>query len=124
MNKGSTLAVVAMIFGAAVMVYPYAFMLSSSFKTRKEFAEDRQSLIPARYQPSHILADMRSEESARDWPGADWPLYQNYVDAIRYGQRVTVVSLPPPAVLAGASGLKVVGPHAFGYDVAYSPLHG
>jgi ABC-type glycerol-3-phosphate transport system permease component len=29
---------------------------------------------------------MRGEESARDWPGADWPLYQNYVDAIRYGQ--------------------------------------
>jgi hypothetical protein len=35
MNKGSKLAVVAMIFGAAVMVYPYAFMLGSSFKTRK-----------------------------------------------------------------------------------------
>ncbi len=86
MNKGSKLAVVAMIFGAAVMVYPYAFMLGSSFKTRKEFAEDRQSLIPPRFQPSEVLASMRGEESARDWPGADWPLYQNYVDAIRYGQ--------------------------------------
>jgi ABC-type glycerol-3-phosphate transport system permease component len=61
-------------------------MLGSSFKTRKEFAEDRQSLTPARYQLGHILADLRGEESARDWPGADWPLYQNYVDAIRYGQ--------------------------------------
>ena len=86
MNKGSKLAVVAMIFGAAVMVYPYAFMLGSSFKTRKEFAEDRQSLIPPRFQPGEVLASMRGEESARDWPGADWPLYQNYVDAIRYGQ--------------------------------------
>ncbi len=86
MNKGSKFAVVAMIFGAAVMVYPYAFMLGSSFKTRKEFAEDRQSLIPPRFQPGEVLASMRGEESARDWPGADWPLYQNYVDAIRYGQ--------------------------------------
>lgn len=86
MNKGSKLAVLTMIFGAAVMVYPYAFMLGSSFKTRKEFAEDRQSLIPPRFQPGEVLASMRGEESARDWPGADWPLYQNYVDAIRYGQ--------------------------------------
>lgn len=45
-------------------------------------------------------------------------------DAIRYGQRVTVVSLPPPAVLTEPAGLAVVGPHAFGYDVEYSPLHG
>ena len=85
-NRGSTVALVAMIIGAVIMVYPYAFMLGSSFKTRKEFAEDRQSLIPSRYQPGHILASLRGEESARDWPGADWPLYQNYVDAIRYGQ--------------------------------------
>ena len=85
-NRGSTVALVAMIIGAVIMVYPYAFMLGSSFKTRKEFAEDRQSLLPARYHPAHILAAMRGEESARDWPGADWPLYQNYVDAIRYGQ--------------------------------------
>ena len=85
-NRGSTVALVAMIIGAVIMVYPYAFMLGSSFKTRKEFAEDRQSLLPARYQPAHILAAMRGEESARDWPGADWPLYQNYIDAIRYGQ--------------------------------------
>ena len=40
-----------MIIGAIIMVYPYAFMLGSSFKTRKEFAEDRQSLIPPRFQP-------------------------------------------------------------------------
>ena len=86
MNKGSQLALVAMIIGAIIMVYPYAFMLGSSFKTRKEFAEDRQSLIPPRFQPGEVLASMRGEESARDWPGADWPLYQNYVDAIRYGQ--------------------------------------
>ena len=44
-------------------------------------------------------------------------------ESIRYGQRVTVVSLPPPDVLTGADGLKVVGPRAFGYDMDYVPLH-
>ncbi len=85
MNKGSRLALVVMILGAIIMVYPYAFMLGSSFKTRKEFAEDRQSLIPPRFQPSEVIASWRGEKSAREWPGADWPLHQNYVDAIRYG---------------------------------------
>ena len=33
-----------------------------------------------------MLAHLRGEDSARDWPGSDWPVYQNYVDAIRYGQ--------------------------------------
>ena len=85
MNKGSRLALVVMILGAIIMVYPYAFMLGSSFKTRKEFAEDRQSLIPPRFQPSEVIASWRGEKSAREWPGAEWPLHQNYVDAIRYG---------------------------------------
>ena len=85
MNKGSRLALVVMILGAIIMVYPYAFMLGSSFKTRKEFAEDRQSLIPPRFQPSEVIASWLGEKSAREWPGADWPLHQNYVDAIRYG---------------------------------------
>ena len=44
-------------------------------------------------------------------------------EAIRYGQRVTVVSLPAPDVLTGADGLAVVGPRAFGYDMDYVPLH-
>ncbi|MFT5086917.1 MAG: multiple sugar transport system permease protein [Candidatus Latescibacterota bacterium] len=85
-TKGSHWALVLMVLGAMIMVYPYAFMLGSSLKTRKEFVEDRSSLIPPRYQPSEILAEMRGETSARDWPGADWPIYQNYVDAVRYGQ--------------------------------------
>ena len=45
-------------------------------------------------------------------------------DAIRYGQRVTVVSLPPPPVLTSPDGLAVVGPQAFGYNLDYAPLHG
>ena len=85
-NRGSKLALLAMIVGAVVMVYPYAFMLGSSFKTRKEFAEDRRTLLPTRYQPDQIVASLLGEQSARDWPGAEWPLYQNYVDAVRYGQ--------------------------------------
>jgi len=85
-SKGSRWALVLMVLGAIIMVYPYAFMLGSSMKTRKEFVEDRSSLIPSRYQPNEILAAMRGEASARDWPGADWPIYQNYVDAVRYGQ--------------------------------------
>ena len=85
-RRGTRWALVAMILGAIVMVYPYAFMIGSSLKTRKEFAEARPSLIPPRYQPAEVLAHLRGEDSARDWPGADWPVYQNYVDAIRYGQ--------------------------------------
>ena len=85
-NRGSKLALLAMILGAVVMVYPYAFMLGSSFKTRKEFAEDRRALLPTRYQPDQVVASLLGEQSARDWPGAEWPLYQNYVDAVRYGQ--------------------------------------
>ena len=77
-RRGTHWALVAMILGAIVMVYPYAFMIGSSLKTRKEFAEARSSLIPPRYQPAEVLAHLRGEDSARDWPGADWPVYQNY----------------------------------------------
>ena len=78
-------ALLAMVLGALVMAYPYAYMAGSSVKTRKEFAEDRQSLVPPRYQIGERLAHARGEASALDWPGADWPVLRNYVDAIRYG---------------------------------------
>ena len=68
----STLALVAMVVGAVVMVYPYAYMVGSSFKTRKEFAQDKESLIPARFQVGERLKAWRGEPSALDWPGADW----------------------------------------------------
>ena len=82
---GRRLALLAMVLGAVVMAYPYAYMAGSSMKTRKEFAEDRRSLVPARYQPGERLAHARGEPSALDWPGADWSVWRNYVDAIRYG---------------------------------------
>ncbi len=43
-------------------------------------------------------------------------------ETIRYGQRVTVIALPPPPVFATEKGLRHVGPRAFGYDLDYSPV--
>jgi DUF917 family protein len=43
-------------------------------------------------------------------------------ETIRYGQRVTLVALPPPEVFATPKGLQHVGPRAFGYDIDYCPV--
>jgi DUF917 family protein len=43
-------------------------------------------------------------------------------ELLRYGFRVVVVGFPAPAPLTSALALQVVGPAAFGYDVAYRPL--
>jgi DUF917 family protein len=40
-------------------------------------------------------------------------------ETIRYGQRVTVIALPPPDVFLTAKGLEHVGPRAFGYDLEF-----
>jgi len=40
-------------------------------------------------------------------------------ETIRYGQRVTVIALPPPAVFLSERGLQHVGPRAFGYDLDF-----
>jgi DUF917 family protein len=40
-------------------------------------------------------------------------------ETIRYGQRITVIALPPPAIFLTAKGLAHVGPRAFGYDLAF-----
>ncbi len=40
-------------------------------------------------------------------------------ETLRYGQRVTVVALPAPALLVSEKGLRHVGPRAFGYDVDF-----
>src|SRR5215208_4406038 len=45
-------------------------------------------------------------------------------ETIRYGQRVTVIALPPPAVFTTPKGLAHVGPRAFGYDIDYRPVFG
>lgn len=85
-KRWSYLALILMILGAVVMIYPYLYMVGSSMKTRREFAEDKAGLIPARYRISERLAHARGRPSALDWPGADWPVHRNYVDAVRYGQ--------------------------------------
>ncbi len=43
-------------------------------------------------------------------------------DALRYGQRVTVLGVPAPELIATEEALDVVGPSAFGYDLTYNPL--
>ena len=43
-------------------------------------------------------------------------------ETLRYGQRVSVVALPGPAVFRTAKGLEHVGPRAFGYDLDYVSL--
>ena len=45
-------------------------------------------------------------------------------EALRYGLRVSVVSLPAPAIWTSQAGLAMVGPKAFGYDLDYVPSHG
>jgi uncharacterized protein len=40
-------------------------------------------------------------------------------ETIRYGQRVTVIALPPPAIFLSPRGLQHVGPRAFGYDLEF-----
>ena len=40
-------------------------------------------------------------------------------ETIRYGQRVTVIALPPPEVFLSEKGLQHVGPRAFGYDIDF-----
>ena len=40
-------------------------------------------------------------------------------ETVRYGQRVTIVALPPPAVFLTPKGLDHVGPRAFGYDLEF-----
>lgn len=43
-------------------------------------------------------------------------------EVLRYGQRVTVIALPPPALLCTPAGLRYVGPRAFGYDIEFRSL--
>jgi multiple sugar transport system permease protein len=76
----------AMILGAMIMVYPYAYMLGSSFKTRKEFTENAGGLVPPRFHPVERIKHARGQPSALDWKGADWPVFKNYGDAVTYGR--------------------------------------
>ncbi len=43
-------------------------------------------------------------------------------ETIRYGQRATVIALPPPPVFLTPKGLEHVGPRAVGYDIEYKSV--
>jgi DUF917 family protein len=43
-------------------------------------------------------------------------------ETIRYGQRVSVIALPAPAILMSPKGLQHVGPRAFGYDLDFKTI--
>lgn len=43
-------------------------------------------------------------------------------ETIRYGQRVTVIALPPPPVFLTPAGLAYVGPRAFNYDIDFKSV--
>jgi uncharacterized protein len=43
-------------------------------------------------------------------------------ETIRYGQRVTVIALPPAPVFLTEKGLAHVGPRAFGYDIEFTSV--
>lgn len=45
-------------------------------------------------------------------------------ETIRYGQRVTVIALPPPPVFLSEKGLRFVGPRAFDYDIEFRSVFG
>ena len=40
-------------------------------------------------------------------------------ETVRYGQRVTVIALPPTPIFLSDKGLRHVGPRAFGYDIDF-----
>jgi DUF917 family protein len=45
-------------------------------------------------------------------------------EMLRYGLRVAVLGLPAARELKTSAALEVVGPRAFGYDVAFAPMAG
>ena len=45
-------------------------------------------------------------------------------ETLRYGQRISVIALPAPALFLTPKGLATVGPRAFGYDFDYRGLAG
>lgn len=43
-------------------------------------------------------------------------------EVVRYGLRVAVVGIPAPVQLTTEQAMQYVGPHAFGYDLPFTPL--
>lgn len=43
-------------------------------------------------------------------------------EVVRYGLRVAVLGIPAPSQLTNEQAMQFVGPHAFGYDLPFTPL--
>ena len=43
-------------------------------------------------------------------------------EALRYGQRVSVIGVGAPAIMRAPDALKVFGPAAFGFDDPFEPI--
>jgi uncharacterized protein len=43
-------------------------------------------------------------------------------ESLRYGQRVSIIALPSPAIHRTPKGLQHVGPQAFGYDIPFKSV--
>ncbi len=43
-------------------------------------------------------------------------------EVVRYGVRASILGIPAPRQLTTDQALRFVGPHAFGYDLPYTPL--
>ncbi|MBM3459188.1 MAG: carbohydrate ABC transporter permease, partial [Armatimonadetes bacterium] len=82
------LALAAMCLGAMLMVYPYAYAVGGSLKTRLEFSTDKQSVIPPRLQPGTLLKQFGSGSPDAEYQSVmrEWPIHRNYRDAIEFGR--------------------------------------
>ena len=67
------LALLIMTLGSVVMIYPYAYMVGASLKTRNEFTRDKVSIIPPRFQIGQRLAHVTKISKLSRHPGTRWP---------------------------------------------------
>lgn len=88
---------------------------------RAEIAFQNENLIAWRGDArAHVLATVPDLISLVDEETGE-PVT---TEMVRFGLRVAVLGMPAPAQLKTAAALAVVGPAAFGYDLAYRPLPG
>jgi DUF917 family protein len=90
------------------------------------FGDDAGRLLRLEFQNENLLALLDGEPVALV-PDVITVLDQHGAGAVvserlRYGQRVTVIAFPCHPVWRTVSGLRLVGPRAWGYDLDYVPV--
>lgn len=80
--------------------------------------EFQNEFLVARQDDGHVLASVPDLICIVD-KDTGQPIT---TDALRYGQRVTVLGVPAPELLTTDAALDVVGPRAFGYEINHEPL--